>query len=333
MPKQISNKCVDCGKIIRKNQKLLNCSQCLQFKRIKCPGRKDQNNPKTNSSTTTDWRCIHCDFSFPFASCSKVEFADIFNPTVPCYDKHDKTHNAHAHNINLLFNNIINSYKTAKIDIDHDSISEEDPHINLPNCTFHSNPRSKYRGGGVAFHIRVDVESTHRADLDIMNEKIFESIFINIKFQDKVTTCGNIHRFPGNTGNVQKMFLTNLEDILRKINKRESFLLGDFNYNNVDCDEPNVTKFTDVMHDHGFSFLINRPKRIIDTISTLFDQIWTKSNTPQKVQSCIITFSISDHLATMMCIAINNCKSSKAGTEYYRQFSDSKIESFSTSLS
>ena len=50
MPKQISNKCLDCCKIIRKNQKLLNCSQCLQFKRIKCPGRKDQNNSETYPS-------------------------------------------------------------------------------------------------------------------------------------------------------------------------------------------------------------------------------------------------------------------------------------------
>ena len=85
------------------------------------------------------------------------------------------------------------------------------------------------------------------------------------------------------------------------------------------------------MYDHGFSSRINRPTRITDTISTLLDQIWTNSNSPQKEKSCIITFSISDHLATMMYIAVN--KSSKTGSEYYCQFSDSKIESFSKSLS
>ena len=107
-----------------------------------------------------------------------------------------------------------------------------------------------------------------------MSEKIFKSIFIYIKFQDKVITCGNINRSPCNTGNAQKMFLTNLKDILRKINKNESFLLGDFNYKILDCDEPNVTKFIDVTYDHGFSFLINRPTRLTNTISTLLDQIW-----------------------------------------------------------
>ena len=74
-------------------------------------------------------------------------------------------------------------------------------------------------------------------------------------------------------GNAQKMFLADLDDILRKINKRESFLLGDFNSSILDCDEPNVTKFIDVMYDRRFSSLINRPTRITDNISTLLDQI------------------------------------------------------------
>ena len=131
----------------------------------------------------------------------------------------------------------------------------------------------KYRGGGVAFYIRDDIEYTHRIDLDLMNEKIFESIFADIKFQDKVITCGNIYRSPCNNGNVQKMFLADVDDIMRKINKRESFLLGDFNYNILNCDKPNVTKFIDVMYDHGFSSLIYRPTRITDNSSTLLDQI------------------------------------------------------------
>ena len=87
------------------------------------------------------------------------------------------------------------------------------------------------------------------------------------------------------------------------------------------------------MHEHGFSSLINRPTKITDNSSTLLDQIWTNSNTPQKVKSCIITFSISDHLATMMHIAVNIYKSSKTNSECYHQFSDSKIKSFSKFLS
>ena len=80
-------------------------------------------------------------------------------------------------------------------------------HTNLSNYTFLSNPTSKYHGGAVAFCIRDDIEYTHRIDLDIMNEKIFESIFVDIKFQDKVITCGNIYRSRRNNGNAQKCSL------------------------------------------------------------------------------------------------------------------------------
>ena len=106
MPKQISKICLDCEKTILKNQKLLTCSQCLQFKHIKCPGRKSQNNPEAKLSANTDWKRSLCDFSFTFASCSKVEFDHIFNPSDSCFDKQDITLN--AHDFNLLFINIIN---------------------------------------------------------------------------------------------------------------------------------------------------------------------------------------------------------------------------------
>ena len=55
MPKQISKTCFDCEKTIRKNQKSLTCSQCLQFKHVKCPGRKAQYYLQTKPTTTADW--------------------------------------------------------------------------------------------------------------------------------------------------------------------------------------------------------------------------------------------------------------------------------------
>ena len=222
-----------------KKQKSLTCSQCLQFKQVKCPGRKVQNNLQTKPTTTADWTCSLRDFSFPFASCSEVEFDDIFNPIDSCCDK-----TPNAHDLNLMFNNTINSDNTSINDTDNDIISEEDdpfninsntqyvttnlvkkslihdssshfnftaisvnikslnnyknfaklesltsaltfkpsiiavaetwlksdqlgPHTNLSNYTFLSNPRSKYRGGGVAFYIRDDIEYTRRIALDI----------------------------------------------------------------------------------------------------------------------------------------------------------------------
>ena len=48
MPKQILKTCLDCEKIILKNQELLTCSQCLQLKHIKRTGRKAQITLKLN---------------------------------------------------------------------------------------------------------------------------------------------------------------------------------------------------------------------------------------------------------------------------------------------
>ena len=133
MPKQISKTCLDCEKTIRKNQKLLTCSQCLQFKHVKCPGRKAQNNLVTKPTTTADWTCSLCDFSFPLASCSEVEFDDIFNLTDSCYDK-----TLNVHNLNLLFNyTIINSDNTSINDTDNDIISQkEDPFTAYANTQY-----------------------------------------------------------------------------------------------------------------------------------------------------------------------------------------------------
>ena len=59
----------------------------------------------------------------------------------------------------------------------------------------------------MAFYNKDNIEYTHCIDLDIMNENIFESIFINTKFHDKVVTCGNMHRSSCNTVNAEKYFL------------------------------------------------------------------------------------------------------------------------------
>ena len=108
-------------------------------------------------------------------------------------------------------------------------------------------------------------------------------------------------------------------------------MFGDFNINLLDCDEPNVGNFIEVMLENGYRSLINRPTRITQTNGTLLDHIWTNCCNAQKLKSCIITYSISDHLVTMMCMSIK--KSQTKNIEYYRSFSDTKIASFTQCVS
>ena len=56
----------------------------------------------------------------------------------------------------------------------------------LPNLT----------GGGVALYIKKTINYTLRNDLTHMNEGIFESLFIDIKFGSGKITCGTLYRAP-----------------------------------------------------------------------------------------------------------------------------------------
>ena len=67
-------------------------------------------------------------------------------------------------------------------------------HINLPGYMFLSNPHIYHREGGVAFYISNKLTYIHQIDLDVMNEKIIEALYIDIKLKEKTITCGVIYR-------------------------------------------------------------------------------------------------------------------------------------------
>ena len=69
-------------------------------------------------------------------------------------------------------------------------------YTNLTGFTFFSNPRIHHRRGGVAFYIRDNLTYTQRIDLYVMNEKILEAFYIDIKLKEKTITCDVIYRSP-----------------------------------------------------------------------------------------------------------------------------------------
>ena len=101
-----------------------------------------------------------------------------------------------------------------------ESISSSGHFIILPGYIFVSNPRKKYKGGGVAFYVKQDLKFQILTDLMIMKEKIFESVFIAIQFQNNQVVCGNIYRSPQNNNKLFLQFTNHLEKTLITI--RES---------------------------------------------------------------------------------------------------------------
>ena len=102
--------------------------------------------------------------------------------------------------------------------------------INFPGYSFISNPRIQTQGGGVGFYVKENLVYSTRLDLNRMEEKKFESLFIDAKFKNKTITFGCIYGAPCNDIISHFSFLDILNNTLKCIKKRDCFLLGDFNY-------------------------------------------------------------------------------------------------------
>ena len=127
------------------------------------------------------------------------------------------------------------------------------PHKNLPGYNFVSNDRVVDRGGGIGLCIKNGITSSVRDDLTTMKEKNFESIFVNVKIDGKMITCGTIYRSPASEDNSHESFATDLNFCLSKLSPQNNCIVcGDFNYNLLASNDKHVNNFVDSMYEHGF---------------------------------------------------------------------------------
>ena len=95
-------------------------------------------------------------------------------------------------------------------------------HQKLNDYIYLSNPRQQHKGGGVAMYIKKNLIFDTCSDLCIMDEKIFESIFIDIHFENKVVTCGTIYRSSNKDTKSLNKFFQHLNQVLKKLNKNKN---------------------------------------------------------------------------------------------------------------
>ena len=98
--------------------------------------------------------------------------------------------------------------------------------VNLPGYSFISNPRIQTQGGGVGFYVKDNLVYSTQLDLNRMEEKIFESLFIDVKFKNKNITFGCIYRAPCNdiVSNSSFLDILNTRNTLKRIKKRFFFI-------------------------------------------------------------------------------------------------------------
>ena len=90
---------------------------------------------------------------------------------------------------------------------------------NLNGYNFLSNPRLKSNGGGVGMYIKSNSVFSINPELSVMNEKIFESLFVTVSFKNKSIICGTIYRPPRRDNSSFESFNQNLYNIMQKLNK------------------------------------------------------------------------------------------------------------------
>ena len=138
-----------------------------------------------------------------------------------------------------------------------------------------------------------------------MDEKNFESLFINSKMEGESFLCGTIYRSPANDAMSNEKFRIKLQNCLSKIDVKEKCcIFGDSNYDLAQTSEnTHVYELTEIMLNHSFFSVINKPTRITDTTTTVLNQFWANSFCCA-VKSNILLHPIFNHTFLYLCVLI-----------------------------
>ena len=186
------------------------------------------------------------------------------------------------------------------------------------------------KGGGIAFYIKNNLQFTVIDELSIMNEKVFESIFVKIELKHDTITCGTIYKSPMTDSTSNQQFISNLSCGLSHLKPNtKSFICGDFNYNLLPAENRYTSKFIETMFDHCFYSLINKPTRITSSSATVLDHIWTNTYS-NVIKAKILLHPISDHLPLFTCFEAYQHKS--IHNSKIRIFNPENINSFHNTL-
>ena len=199
--------------------------------------------------------------------------------------------------------------------------NESGPHCSLPDYHFIPNCRKSHTGGEVGLYVLNSLNYEIRDDLTIMDDKIFESIFIEVKCAEKSIIFGTIYRSTNQNVDTFNVFLEYLKKCLSILDrsKKSCFLQGDLNLDLIDINDKNTGLFTDLMFDHSFYPHINKPTRLCDTAATCIDQIWSNIYNDNVVCG-IITELIADHMISFQCSNINiSCDTTLTKNQGYKK--------------
>ena len=164
--------------------------------------------------------------------------------------------------------------------------------------------RKKSKRGGVAIYTRNNIDFAERSDLALVSDGEFESVFIQVKSQNKSKlVVGEIYRVPGTN---EKQSIERYSYTIDKLNDEKcDYLIGtdqNFDFAKIDHHMQTAELF-DAFCSRGVVPTINKPTRITHSTATIIDNIYVKGKNDLDIKSGIITYSISDHMPVFVFIS------------------------------
>jgi len=177
--------------------------------------------------------------------------------------------------------------------------------LTLPGFKLYLNERKFSKGGGVGFYVKENQNSKLIKNLTIMQEKIFESLGVEITINRKKILLVSYYRSPNYPANYTQNnahaeffeCLTNLFSLLNDSNS-PCFIFSDSNINLLRLPHDGLAdNYFNTLTMNGFLQLILKATRIQGSSFGLIDHIVT-NQTMDNVTSGVIISDISDHFFT-----------------------------------
>lgn len=194
-------------------------------------------------------------------------------------------------------NNIINRIKIIVL-VETNINDNESPFYGINGFTATFLNRSNRSGGGVAVYIKENILHTTIS----VKTNSFETLHINIQTTENISLLA-IYRPPSLS--VSK-FITELDDLLRKIKKQQNVILvGDININLLNKNLL-TTLYIDMMSSNGLQCMINDCTRedLSKNTNTCIDHLFVRCKHIQThAYTSIIKINISDHYGLLCCLS------------------------------
>ena len=177
--------------------------------------------------------------------------------------------------------------------------------------------RPSGKGGGLAIYIHKRVAELEEIETFNPNPESLNTCgefqFVKIhrcKGYNRTKIIGNIYRSPARQPEAfLEIFKSTLHNLGRHSRKHMT-LHGDFNLDLLKhSSNQTCQSIIDIASTYGFVQIVSRPTRITDRSATLIDHIYT-NNLEDTISCNILTTDISDHLAIVTTINLDNTSSS-----------------------